>query len=487
MIDVLNKNIQNSFVYKHPLFLPSMKKIFLIISVFLIVIASAKAQTLPDKIKKAFDGFSKTEQLKYATISFSVLNAVNGELIFGNNQNIGVAPASTLKTITSATALSLLGEDFTFKTEIAYTGEIINGVLNGNLIIKGGGDPTLGSSRWDNTKKSQILNKILFALQQMGIKTINGKVIAEVSDWDTQSLPIGWVWEDMGNYYGAGTSQLCWGENLLELNFSPGNIIESEVKINNLNNVYPFLNIKNELTTGANGSGDKVVAYSAPYASEIYLRGTYGKDLKKEIGVSLPDPALAMAYDIADFLAKNGYQTKASAAAKTNELQKDLKPVVTITSPSLKEIVYWLNKKSINLYAEQLVRTIGWKFGKNASITEGVSSIQKFWKEKGIDIASLNIVDGSGLSPQDRVSTLSMANILYQAKKEKWFDVYFNSLPIYNNMHMKSGTIADVLGYAGYADFGGKQPLCFSLIINNYNGNSSIMRQKMFELLNSLK
>jgi len=464
-----------------------MKKSVVTIFIFLIVIASAIAQTLPSKIANAFENFSKTEQLKYATLSFSVINAADGELIFGNNQNVGVAPASTLKTITSATAFALLGEDFTFKTEIAYTGEIIDGVLNGDLLIKGGGDPTLGNSRWDQTKKTQILNKILFSLQQKGIKSINGKVVAEVSDWDTQSLPIGWVWEDIGNYYGAGTSQLCWGENLFELSFTPGKVAGSEVKINNLNEVYPFLNISNELKTGENGSGDNVFAYSAPYTSEIFLRGTYGKDLRKEIGVSLPDPALAMAYDVANFLVKNGYQTNPSAAAKTSQKQKDLKPLVTITSPPLKEIIYWLNKKSINLFAEQLVRTIGWKFGKNASITEGVIATQKFWAAKGIDLASLNIVDGSGLSPQNRVTSLTMANILYQAKKENWFDVYFNSLPIYNNMHMKSGTIANVLAYAGYADFGGKQPLCFSLIINNYNGNTSSMRQKMFELLDSLK
>ena len=464
-----------------------MRKSLLIIFSFIIVISSAKAQTVQSKINNAFDNFSKDEQLKYASISFSVIDAVNGELIFGDNQNVGVAPASTLKIITSATALALLGEDFTFKTDVSYSGEILGSVLNGNLIIKGGGDPTLGSSRWDRTNKSQILNKILFALQQKGIKTINGNVITDVSDWDTQSLPIGWIWQDIGNYYGAGTSLLCWGENLFELGFTSGKTIGSEVKINNLNSVYPFLNLTNELKTGENGSGDHVFAYSAPYTSEIYLRGTYGKDLNKEIGVSLPDPPLAMAYDVAKFLAKNGYQTKPSAAAKTNEQPKKIKPLLTLTSPPLKEIVYWLNKKSINLFAEQLVRTIGWKFGKNASITEGVIAIQKFWKEKGVDIASLNIVDGSGLSPQDRVTSLTMANILYQAKKENWFDVYFNSLPIYNNVHMKSGTIADVLAYAGYVNLDSKTPLCFSLIINNYNGSTPAMRQKMYSLLDSLK
>jgi D-alanyl-D-alanine carboxypeptidase/D-alanyl-D-alanine-endopeptidase (penicillin-binding protein 4) len=113
--------------------------------------------------------------------------------------------------------------------------------------------------------------------------------------------------------------------------------------------------------------------------------------------------------------------------------------------------------------------------------------VQEYWKGRGIEVNSLNIVDGSGLSPQDRVTTYSMASVLLEAKKKTWFDAYYQSLPTYNNMKMKSGTIADVLGYAGYADNGGKTPLTFSLLINNYMGSAGLMRQKMFALLNTLK
>ncbi|MEO5910160.1 MAG: D-alanyl-D-alanine carboxypeptidase/D-alanyl-D-alanine-endopeptidase [Pelobium sp.] len=464
-------------------------KIFRITFLLIAFSFIAQAQTLSDKIQNAFKKFAATEELKYASVSFTVLNSSTGEMIYGANENQGVATASTLKTITSATALALLGENYTFKTVILYSGAIENGTLNGDVIIRGSGDPTLGSWRWESTQKNQVLNKILFSLQQKGIQKINGKIIADDAIWDSQSLPNGWIWQDLGNYYGAGTSALTWAENQFELTFKPGKTIGSSVAIANTEDLYPFLTIKNELTTGGTGSGDNVYAYSAPYTSIIYLRGTHGIDLKKKIGLSLPDPALALAYDINTFLNRNGitsegYLTSRSMKLKSAEATTELG---VINSPPLKEIIYWFNQKSINLYGEQLLRTIGWKFGKSESTEDGVKTLQKFWKEKGIATETLNIVDGCGLSPQDRVTSLSMAKVLWDAKQQNWFPAYYESLPTNNNMKMKSGTITDVLGYAGYSNMDSKAPVCFSLMINNYTGSAAAIRQKMFNLLNVLK
>lgn len=465
-----------------------MKKINLLILLLLSFSEFADAQSLQQKLQLAFQKFSSTESLKYATVSFSVLDAKSGDLIFGDHQNTGLASASTLKTITSATALALLGEDYIFKTPVVFTGTIQNGILDGDLMVKGSGDPTLGSWRWESTTKEQVLHQILLALQQKGITKINGKIIGDDGAWDTQSLPNGWIWQDIGNYYGAGSSALTWGENQFELTFNPSKTIGGTVKISNQNEVYPFLEIKNELQTGAYGSGDKVYAYSAPYTNLIYLRGTYGIDLHKRIGLALQDPALALAFDLNAYLNKN--QIKTAGFNTVRLLHKNLEKeneLTLISSPPLKEMVYWLNQKSINLYAEQLLRTLGLKFGKSASTVDGVKMVQKFWEAQGIEYSTLNMVDGSGLSPADRITSLSMAKVLAFAKKQAWFDAYYKSLPTHNEMKMKSGTINDVLAYAGYAQLNGKTPVCFSLIVNNYTGSISAIRTKMFTLLNVLK
>ncbi|MDA9555822.1 D-alanyl-D-alanine carboxypeptidase/D-alanyl-D-alanine-endopeptidase [Pelobium sp.] len=464
-----------------------MKKLVL----FLLILSTTSAviaQTLPIKLKDSFNKFCSDQQLKYATVTFTVLNASNGELIFGGNPNFGVAPASSFKTVTSATALALLGEDYTYKTNIYYTGKVENGVLNGDLIISGSGDPTLGSSRWKNTSKNTVLSEILSALQKAGINTINGNIIADDSTWDTQSLPNGWIWQDIGNYYGAGTSALTWGENQFELDFSPGKTIGSSVRITRPN-IYPFLEFKNELTTGILGSGDNVYAYSAPYTSLVYLRGSYGIDLNKKIGISLPDPALAMAFDVTQFLKNNGLKCDNYTTSRIlgNQASASKNLLKTLISPPLKEIIYWFNQKSINLYGEQLLRTLAANFGKNTSTLEGIKVLKKFWEDKGIAPETLNIYDGSGLSPANKVTSSSIAKALLYAKKQAWYPSYLESLPIHNDMKMKSGTINDVLAYAGYSVVDGKVPVCFSIVINNYTGSSSTVRQKMFNLLNQLK
>ena len=115
------------------------------------------SQTVAEKLKKAMDNFLNDEQLKHAVVSMYVTDT-NGNKIFSLNPQYGLAPASTQKIFTAIAALSLLGEDFSYKTEIGYSGNINNGILNGDIIIKGYGDPTLGSWRYSTTKPDSILN-----------------------------------------------------------------------------------------------------------------------------------------------------------------------------------------------------------------------------------------------------------------------------------------------------------------------------------------
>jgi len=461
-----------------------MKKFFVLVFVFLLFdVFAIYAQTLNDKLKSAYSKFTADEQLKYATTSLTVLKSETGKVVFSANGQTGLAPASTLKTITSATALAILGEDYQFETKISYSGNIVNGTLNGDLIINGSGDLTLGSDRFKTTSKEIILNKILLAIKNAGITKINGRVIADDAIWESQSLPQGWIWQDIGNYYGAQTSAICWGENEFELNFTASKTVGAAVTINQSNTIYPFIDIKNELKTGAAGSGDNVYGYSAPYNPTIYLRGTYGLDLKKAIRFSLPDPAFAMAYDISKSLNANGISVKGYTTTRVLESKfstPGAKVLLVLSSPSLKDIIYHFNQKSLNLYGEQLVRTLSKKEG--ASISDGLDFIKKYWASKGVDSRSLNILDGSGLSPANRVTTHAMATILYQSKSQSWFPAYLASLPLYNNMKMKSGTIGDVIAYTGY-----QNDLCFTIIVNNYNGSTSQLRQKVFALLNALK
>lgn len=462
---------------------------------FCFLVLSSSGQSLKQKIETAYMAFENDPQLKYAISSLTVLHAETGEVLFSSHGNIGLAPASTLKVITAATAYYLLGPAFTWQTHLGYTGNITgSGMLNGNLIISGGGDPALGSWRYGKMQTDVIFKRLIDAVRQMGIKEINGRIVADDGLFGTQTVPGGWIWQDMGNYYGAGPNSLTWHENQFDVIFQPGENIGDPAKILRTEPDLSYLQIVNEVKTGKPGSGDNVYIYSAPYSEVIYLRGTYGIDLKKPIGGSVPDPAFEIGFRFRDTLNKAGIKINMPATT-TRKLALEgvlpvynTNPVTTITSPSLEQVVYWFNQKSVNLYGEHLLKTLAWKCGKEATTPEGVTVVQNFWKDKlGIDPNEINTSDGSGLSPGNRITTSAMARILQAVKKEPWFNSYYESLPVYNAMKMKSGTIGGALGYTGYQTTSSGVPVTFSFLINNYNGSSSSARQKMFKVLDTLK
>jgi D-alanyl-D-alanine carboxypeptidase/D-alanyl-D-alanine-endopeptidase (penicillin-binding protein 4) len=454
---------------------------------------SVLAQFPLAKLEQAYQNLVSDGQAKYALTSLCVLDAKTGKVIFAKNENIGLATASTLKTITSATAFSVLGKDFRFQTTLSYSGKITaDGTLEGHLIISGGGDPTLGSWRYEQSKENVVLTQWVNAIKAAGIKKIEGNVIGDDSLFGTQTMPEGWIWQDMGNYYGAGTSSLTWRENQFDVHLKPGSIQGSTVIIKETIPAMPYLQLVNELTTGASGSGDNAYGYLPPYSSLAYLRGTWGMGIGK-VGISLavPDPAYDAAYRLQDTLRRIAIlSTQDATTARRLSLTGSKLPSITqklttITSPSLSEIVYWFNKKSVNLYGEQLLKTIAWKSGKIPSTRTGAAAEINYWANKGVDKDAMNILDGSGLSPGTRVTTMAMASILFQVQKEEWFADYLNSFPENNGMKLKSGSINDVSAYAGYYTAANGNKYIAVININNYNGSG--ISRKLFKVLDALK
>jgi len=180
-------------------------------------LTAAGAQTVQEKLQKAVQQLLNDPQMRYATLGFSVVNSETGVIIIEHNGNTGLAPASCQKTVTSATAFELLGKDYRFTTLLGYDGTIVNGKLNGNLHITGSGDPTLGSWRYSTTGDTLILRQWKEIIQKAGIKTITGNIIMHSEQWETSSVPGGWPWDDMGNYYGAGAYGINWRENQYDL------------------------------------------------------------------------------------------------------------------------------------------------------------------------------------------------------------------------------------------------------------------------------
>lgn len=475
-----------------------MKKIFIknLVTIICINVMSVMASAQEAKtIEQAYQTFEQQPNLKYGMASLTVIDAKTGKVVFSKNGETGLPTASTLKVITSATALDLLGPNFTFKTKLYYTGEIDSlGTLRGNIVIEGGGDPTLASARFPEINEESLLNKWVYAIQNAGIQCIEGSIIGDDRYFNGNTVPGGWTWTDIGNYYGAGTSGLNWRENSVGLNFKAGSRPGDKTEITSLTVDSSYLNIYNEAITGPKGTGDNVYAYSAPYSTKIYARGTYGIDLKKTIEISVPDPAYDAAYQLQKALRRINILTENEpmTGKQIDELGMTLDihrvELDVHESPKLTDVIHWFNQKSINLYGETLLRTIGMYSGQKADTEGAAEMVKKFWKAKlNIPEGELNFVDGSGLSPQNRVTTAAMTKIMNYARTRSWYDAFYKSLPTYNGMKMKSGTIGGALGYTGYQKSAAGQEYTFSLLVNNFEGSGSKMRETMFSLLNTLK
>ena len=455
---------------------------------------TAKAQNIKQKLEQNYTTFSKHPSLTNGISSLHVINSETGETIFEKNAVIGLPTASTLKVITSITALDILGKDYTYKTRLYYAGEIDSvGILHGDIVIHGEGDPTLGSHRYAHTKEAIILSKWKKAILDAGITAIHGRIIADDSMYEGIDVPSGWTWADIGNYYGAGISSLNWRENSSGLNFQAGKI-QDAAPISNTTSDLSYLKLVNHVKVGRPGSGDNVYAYSAPYSEKIVIKGSYGQDLKKTIEISLPDPAYDLAYNLAKVLAVDsieivdGITTGQRLYEEGKQVPKITKELDTHASPPLHEIVYWFNQRSINLYGEALLRSIAFISGRKTSTYDGAQYVKKYWEQKlNIKETALDMVDGSGLSPQNNVTTNAMNQIMQYALNRPWFAEFNKSLPTYNEMTMKSGTINGSLGYTGYHTAKDGKKYTFSLLVYNYDGSAAQMRQRMFTLLNSLK
>jgi D-alanyl-D-alanine carboxypeptidase/D-alanyl-D-alanine-endopeptidase (penicillin-binding protein 4) len=245
--------------------------------------------------------------------------------------------------------------------------------------------------------------------------------------------------------------------------------------------------------TGAPGSGDNAYIYFVPGSQLRTIKGTIPAGVKNfTISGSDPNPYTSFLKRFLPVAAKAGFYTGKAERYKYAPWYRNDTLIVkeakyTYYSPSLDSIIYWFNKKSINLYGEALIKTFALEKQGYASTDSGVAILRRFWKEKGLDPEELNMYDGSGLSPLNRVTTHAQVEILKYAKSRSWFPAFYDALPEYNGMKMKSGTISDVKGYCGYHKAKDGREYIFSFLINNYSGKTSPVVSKMFKVLDELK
>jgi D-alanyl-D-alanine carboxypeptidase/D-alanyl-D-alanine-endopeptidase (penicillin-binding protein 4) len=465
-------------------------------------VASAVPVATPSEVMDFMEAWHRAEGMEGSLLSLVVAPAGGGESVVLYAPDVSMATASTLKAITTATALGMLGPDFRFETTLSHDGERKpDGVLEGNLYLVGGGDPSLGSADLYATMDF-LADKVV----QAGIKRIKGHVIGDGSLFTNQLTPDTWAWEDIGNYYGAGASALNIHENLYKLYFKTGAKPGEPTQIVKIEPFMPSLLFTNEVLTGQPGSGDQAYIYGMEYSDRRLVRGTLPPGQSAfEIKGSLPDPAYFAAFALSQALIKKGI---AVPNVPQTHLTMATKPAASRTilhqlySPPLLELATQTNHKSINLYAEAFTRYLGYRFGKEGATKEGNEVIRKYWEQQGLQLKGFFMEDGSGLSRFNAVSARQMTAILQKAYATNGKNKFMETLPVAGQhgtlknfckgtqaagrVAAKSGYIKRVRGYTGYIDTLKGEKLAFTVLVNNYGKSNANLAKDLEQLMNLL-
>lgn len=265
-----------------------MKKL---IALFVLISQFYYTQNVAQNLDAAAKKMLSSSPAYAANLSFYVADE-EGNFIYEMNGNKGLSTASTQKIFTAATALDVLGKDFQYVTTANYSGKLSDGLLNGNLYIHSTGDPTLGSWRYDGFKPEDFKKQLIAALKAQNINKISGDIIVNDSYFDFQTIPGGWPWNDLGNYYGAGVWGVNWRENQFDMQVTQGNIKKLNVNL-------PGVKWVNELKTG--GSSDQSLIFTAPHSEAAYINGTLPNKTMTVSGAT-PNPPLTLGDEISVWL-----------------------------------------------------------------------------------------------------------------------------------------------------------------------------------------
>lgn len=475
-----------------------MRTSIIYICIFALWATFSTAQNPINSVQQEITDWQTTPGLANASICISVSDNQTNEKLIESKPQLSLVPASILKTITTATALEVFGPEFRFQTTLSYSGTVRNDTLFGDLQIVGGGDPTLGSEYFPETKTFQ--EKWIKALHNKNIKVITGCLILDATIYESHMIPNTWVWEDIGNYFGAGASGISVFDNIYEIHLKSEDVAGKLTKIIGINPEVPNLELTNEVLSSDYNS-DEAYVFGSPEENQRVIRGTIPKNQADfVVKASLPNPSALLASEFRKKISANGIaisgKTKFEKAVGSEKLS-------VIQSPPLRDIIKVTNHESVNLFAEHFLKHLAFQKTGLGTTEDGCQFVMQFWKEKGLDMTGFFTNDGSGLSRFNAITAEQMVNILnYMRIKSAYSSDFYQSLATVGNgtltvfteakfpnecLRAKSGSMTRVRCYAGYLTTLSGRQLSFAIMLNNFSCSQKEATLKIEELLVELR
>jgi D-alanyl-D-alanine carboxypeptidase/D-alanyl-D-alanine-endopeptidase (penicillin-binding protein 4) len=459
-----------------------------------------------NKVQDKLNQLVKNSQLENATVAFFAIDLETNDTIAKWNHKTSQAAASNAKLFSTYTALELLGAEYKPKTRFYIDGKIDSmGVLNGNLWIRGGCDMSLGSKYFTNDGlEMEFLNTWTDTLAKIGIKKINGNIIADGSEFGYDGSPDGWAWSDHGNTYGAPPSGICFYDNIMNYHFKTGAAGTTSTLLKTFPE-FPNMDFHNYIKASSS-SGDNAYLYGGPYSRDRFGKGTIPSNQSNfVVKSSMPDPEFQLAILFKSYLERRGINSLNAKSVRNDDLKtpnySSLKNIYTFYGVPLLEIIKKTNIHSVNLFAESLINIIGYEKTGDGSTDNGLNQLESFWSKK-INCKGLFIKDGSGLSRNNAMSPSHYVEMLKYIYKSKYYSIFLNTLPVagisgtlakvcsgedgHGRIKAKSGTLTRVKAYSGYVESKSGKKIAFSMSIHNFTCSRNEIVPLMEPVLNAM-
>jgi len=443
--------------------------------IFLFTVVGQGQLSVQDKIEQILED----QGVHPSVFSIHTFNTKTGQEPVSFRADEYMIPASSMKVITTFSALDILKSDFRYETVLGYSGIIErDGTLKGDIVIKGSGDPSLGSFREElNGDYLSVVNNMAKAIKRIGIKCIDGHILVDDSRFKNGGTHPGWSWSDVGNYYGAGAHGLNINENEYLVHFDRDVPIDSLVNIASTEPTIPGMSMECRVRLDEPGTGDNAYIYGGEGFYHKIIKGTIpaGKGNFKIRG-SLPDPPRLVASLLAQKLEAQGISHLGPMVVT---ISSSINPIKTFKSKPLKDLVRLANVRSINLYCESFLRSIC----DSGSLSDGLDRLRSHIDSVGLDTISILQKDGSGLHSRNVITSRFFTQFLTHYYKE-WkgnaiellprasFEGTVSGLLKYKKSKgkawIKSGYIGGVLSYTGYIKNKDGEIIAISIMANNF-------------------
>ena len=401
-----------------------------------------------------------------------------------------------MKVVTLAAIAERRGWDFTFPTTAAVAGRIANGVLDGDLVVTGSGDPSLGLA---DGSADAVFKEWADRLKQLGVRTISGRIVGDDSAFEDQILGFGWSWDDLPDEYAAGVSSLQFNESAVRVQVMPGPATGDYAGVT----AEPSygLRITSTVTTGASGGQTSLTTSRVPGSDQLQIRGTIAAGAPPAtLLVAVDNPTLYFAQALRAALIANGIDVRGPAVdiddiAAAPSPRVDTHPMIH-HSPPLSTLAVRLMKDSQNQYAEIFLKTISAPLGDSKQLTAfgARSVVQDLLTSWGVHQGGIIVRDGSGLSRYDFVTAEALVTVLEHIYKDSRLRGPFEaSLPIAGrdgtlanrmkgtaaegNVRAKSGSMTGVRTLSGYLTTTAGEPIVFAIMANNFETGADVVNK----------